>query len=260
MYKYLLNLTLPLLLLSLTNLPASQAQGQPERRVSQEPNQSLPINEVPSAETELSPDMMTIKLSGEIDHYLVSKLSTVLSVVANLGIINNILLIINSPGGDTNAGITAYEYLKNLPFTIHTHNINEVSSAASFIYCAGDTKTASPHSRFVLHYSRMTVNGEFSQYQIEQLPERMRIDNNFIEEVTESCTNLSNTETVRALEEDSIYSASEAVEIGLAEKIQFPSEMLGQSCFFASITPNKSSTGDYEMIPHPDCVGLPNTD
>ncbi|AFZ51127.1 ClpP family protease [Dactylococcopsis salina] len=228
MYKYLLNLTLPLLLLSLTNLPASQAQGQPERRVSQEPNQSLPINEDSSAERQAP--TVTIKLLGEINNDTVGNLVNLLTQLSNQGI-EDVLLVINSGGGKVKSGMMAYEYLKNLPINLHTHNIAMSSSAASWIYCAGDKRTASPNSYFTLHYSTTNPGRQYSHHQAETIYEDMKNDSNFIEEVTESCTNLSKAETVRALELETLYTASEAIDIGLAEEIGFPSEILGQSCY-----------------------------
>lgn len=215
--------------MSLTNLPASQAQGQPERRVSQEPNQSLPINEDSSAERQAP--TVTIKLLGEINNDTVGNLVRVLTQLSNQGV-EDVLLVINSGGGDTRAGMMAYEYLKNLPINLHTHNIAVSNSAASFIYCAGDKRTASPNSRFTVHYGTIGVDGLYSHHQAETVYELMKEESNFIEEVTESCTNLSKAETVRALELETLYTASEAVDIGLAEEIGFPSEMLGQSCIF----------------------------
>ena len=60
-------------------------------------------------------------------------------------------LLLSSPGGSVNEGITLYNYLKALPITVHTYNIGLVDSIATAIFCAGDKRHSAVHARFQLH-------------------------------------------------------------------------------------------------------------
>lgn len=60
-------------------------------------------------------------------------------------------VFISSKGGDTVAGFTAYNFLKSLPVRVTTHNLSNVESIANVIFMAGEERTASSLSRFLLH-------------------------------------------------------------------------------------------------------------
>lgn len=83
--------------------------------------------------------------------------------------INSLTININSVGGSISSGIALYNYLKQQPFQITTHNIGEVSSAAILLYLAGTTRTAAPISKFIIHPIKMNINGDFSYTQIKEI-------------------------------------------------------------------------------------------
>lgn len=60
-------------------------------------------------------------------------------------------IIISSPRGDVNSGITAYNFLKGIPAEVITHNIGIVHSIAVVIFCAGSKRHCSPNSQFLIH-------------------------------------------------------------------------------------------------------------
>lgn len=62
-----------------------------------------------------------------------------------------IVLCISSGGGDVNAGLGLYNFLRMLPVSIHTHNFGNCGSIAATLFMAGDKRTSSPVSNFMLH-------------------------------------------------------------------------------------------------------------
>ena len=54
-------------------------------------------------------------------------------------------------GGSTDAGFTAYHFLRSLPVPLTMHCIGNVESMGIIIYLAADTRIASPHSKFKIH-------------------------------------------------------------------------------------------------------------
>ena len=56
----------------------------------------------------------------------------------------SINLFISSMGGDVNAAMAAYHYLRSLPVPLQTYNLATVSSSANLVYCAGDKRYQGP--------------------------------------------------------------------------------------------------------------------
>jgi ATP-dependent protease ClpP protease subunit len=63
----------------------------------------------------------------------------------------SIYLLFSSSGGQVEAGISLYNYLKALPLTLVTHNTGNIDSIANVIFLAGQTRFASVHSSFMFH-------------------------------------------------------------------------------------------------------------
>lgn len=63
----------------------------------------------------------------------------------------SINLFISSTGGDVNAAMAAYHYLRSLPVPLQTYNLATVSSSANLVYCAGDKRYTFPASKFLFH-------------------------------------------------------------------------------------------------------------
>lgn len=87
------------------------------------------------------------------------------------GPIEHLQLNINSLGGELTPAVMAYNFLKNRPFPITTHNLGEVTSAAVLIYLAGKNRTSEKYSKFIMHPIQCTLNGSLSY---NQLQERLR--------------------------------------------------------------------------------------
>lgn len=63
----------------------------------------------------------------------------------------SVLLALSSPGGNIYWGVTAYNFLRGLGVEVITHNVAQVDSIASVIYCSGDRRLCVPQGRFLLH-------------------------------------------------------------------------------------------------------------
>lgn len=63
----------------------------------------------------------------------------------------SLMVYVNSPGGDVEAGYALYEILKLTGRKIYTYAINEVFSCAVVIYLAGDERYATNRSNFMIH-------------------------------------------------------------------------------------------------------------
>ena len=130
------------------------------------------------------------------------------------------LLLINSDGGDTEAGIAAYNYLSSLPVNIRTHNISSVKSSASDIYCVGSYRTASPNSIFWLHNGTANygsdatigeMNGSHHWYKLLLTSRR---------KIFSTCAGISEKEGKDIYDNESVLNAAEAKNIGLVNEVR----------------------------------------
>lgn len=90
--------------------------------------------------------------------------------------ITSLTLQISSSGGSLNAGITAYNLLKAMPFPITTHNIGDTSSAAILLYLAGSKRIAENASKFMIHPVMMTINEELSLFKAAEMLHTLEAD------------------------------------------------------------------------------------
>ncbi|WP_443111164.1 ATP-dependent Clp protease proteolytic subunit [Altererythrobacter sp. C41] len=62
-----------------------------------------------------------------------------------------ITLHIGSHGGDVNAGITLYNFVRMLPIETHVHAFGVCESIAATVLLAGKRRTAAPAARITVH-------------------------------------------------------------------------------------------------------------
>ena len=82
--------------------------------------------------------------------------------------VNVIELLISSHGGSIASGVTAYNYLKTLPYIVHTRNIGYVESAAILPFLAGRIRSAEPMSKFTFHPASIPADGDLSYAKLEE--------------------------------------------------------------------------------------------
>lgn len=87
--------------------------------------------------------------AGPIDNGFIS---TIMDSVKNIPQGIKVLQInLSSGGGNVTSGVTAYHYLKSLPFLLVTNNIGDVSSASILPYLAGAVRLAETPAKFIFH-------------------------------------------------------------------------------------------------------------
>jgi ATP-dependent protease ClpP protease subunit len=111
---------------------------------------------------------------------------------AHIKPISSLTINISSLGGCVASGITIYNYLKQQPFPIATHNLGEVSSAALLLYLAGSTRTAAPVSKFMIHPIKIGISGDFPYFQVEELLKSIDMDIKNYARIVDSETNSLN--------------------------------------------------------------------
>ena len=130
------------------------------------------------------------------------------------------LLLINSDGGDSQAGIAAYNYFSSLPVTIRTHNISVIKSAATDIYCAGSYRTASPNSIFLLHNGVVSYASDSTIGEINGLNDWYKLLLISRHKIFSTCVGISEKEARDIYYKESVFNAGEAKNTGFVNEVR----------------------------------------
>jgi ATP-dependent protease ClpP protease subunit len=111
-----------------------------------------------------------------------------------------IYCLFSSSGGQVEAGITLYNFLRSLPIEIVMHNTGIVDSIANVIFLSAKTRYASVHSSFLFHGVNWNsaANISMNRGQLAETLSGLDASETKIRGVITERTNLS-TEEVKAL-------------------------------------------------------------
>jgi ATP-dependent protease ClpP protease subunit len=138
--------------------------------------------------------------------------------------VQDFIININSNGGDSDAGISAYQYLKQLPVAISTYNTGNVQSSAALIYCSGTKRYALPHAFFMLHGSSTRYAEGMSFVEIAALGKLSTIHRQAFVDIFMKCTDVETPqlESYFSSADAQYFTAAEAQKIGLVQEIAAP--------------------------------------
>lgn len=132
----------------------------------------------------------------------------------------DIALYINSPGGSLSSGLAVYDTMQYVKPEVATYCIGMAASAASLLLAAGASgkRAVLPNSRVLIHQPWVqSLGGQQSDIEIHALDLlRMR---ERLEEIYAHHTGKPKDQVHIDTERDKIFSAEDAVEYGLADKI-----------------------------------------
>lgn len=132
-----------------------------------------------------------------------------------------IKLYINSPGGVVTEGMAIYDTMNLIENPVSTICIGQASSMGAFLLSAGTPgyRYSLPHSRIMIHQPLGGAEGQASDIEI-----RSREINRIKKELNEIMANSTNGKTsyqkmVKLTDRDNFLSPSQALELGLIDKI-----------------------------------------
>lgn len=138
----------------------------------------------------------------------------------------DIALYINSPGGSLSSGLAVYDTMQYVKPEVATYCIGMAASAASLLLAAGAAgkRSVLPNSRVLIHQPWVhSLGGQQTDIEIHALDLlRMRAR---LEEIYAQHTGREKDQIHLDTERDKIFSAEEAVEYGLADKIMSQREL-----------------------------------
>ena len=129
-----------------------------------------------------------------------------------------ITLYIHSPGGEVNSGFAIYDTMKLLGCPIRTVCMGNASSMAALLFAAGDTRCILPHSKVMIHDPLVQqVSG--STMKIKDCADSLLQIRSTMADILSKRTGRTVEEILEKTEQETTFSAQEAVEFGLADQV-----------------------------------------
>ena len=132
-----------------------------------------------------------------------------------------IVIYINTPGGEVRSGLAAYDVIKLLKAPVRTVCIGTAASMGAILFMAGDKREMLPHTKLMIH-DPAPGGGSMQGIKPGEMEELLK---DLISVRDELCGIIAETtgkpveEIRRATAKDTYFSAREAVEFGIATGI-----------------------------------------
>jgi ATP-dependent Clp protease, protease subunit len=134
----------------------------------------------------------------------------------------HIHLMLSSPGGSVFHGLSIHNFLRGAPIEVTTYNFGSVDSIGVVIFCAGKTRIAVPHSRFLIHGVSCNFQGVLSlaEKDLEERLNGLRIDYRNISRVIADTTGRDVDAVVKDMESRTTLNPDQAKDYGLVHEIR----------------------------------------
>ncbi len=131
----------------------------------------------------------------------------------------DIVMYINSPGGNVTAGMAIFDTMNHVKSDIVTVCVGLAASMGAFLLAAGTKgkRFALPHSRIMIHQPSGGVQGQASDIEI-RARETIRIKRK-LNQILSDATGQPLEKIERDAERDYYLSASDAVDYGLVDRV-----------------------------------------
>jgi ATP-dependent Clp protease protease subunit len=148
-------------------------------------------------------------------------------IVKNINILEginqeSITIIMNNPGGDEYHGLAIYDAIKTAKSHVTIKVYGMAMSMGSIILQAADERILSPNARFMIHYGYFSMS-EHAKTVYKWTEENKKVDvwmeELFLEKIHQKHPDFKLKKIQEMCNFDTILSAKETVELGLADKI-----------------------------------------
>ena len=165
---------------------------------------------------------LAIKFFAPVVDASANALMGILDQAINQGV-EEVILLLSTPGGSVFHGLSVYNYLRGLPLKkLTTHNFGSVDSIGVVMYCAAKERFSSPQARFLIHGVSANFQGNQSleEPQLEERLKGIRIDIENIAKVIAANTGKTHAKVVKAMLDRTTLNPEKAKEWGLVNAIK----------------------------------------
>jgi len=164
----------------------------------------------------------TINLIGNVGSSPFDDISlrSVMLQIENVKDADEILININSPGGEVTEGFAIYNYLTGLPYNITTRGVGLVASIATVVFLAGKKRELYDNTQFLIH--NPWTYGEGDAATLEKKAEELRSIENQLIDFYASHTGVEKTTLQELMNEDKMIGSDMAKDLNFATDILSP--------------------------------------
>nr|DAY19725.1 MAG TPA: Putative ATP dependent Clp protease [Caudoviricetes sp.] len=182
-----------------------------------------PLNQIQEAET-IDIDIYGVVLNGKDYWGEDTGVSEVINRLKRLEPTQNIVLHVNSVGGEVSAGVTLYNRLRALPNKKSVIIEGLAASIASIISMAGDEIHMALGSEMMIHNPSSFAWGEADDF--EKAAESLRKTKENLIDIYEARTGLTREEIATMMDEETWLTAREALEKGFCTSVDKSLQMV----------------------------------
>lgn len=157
-----------------------------------------------------------IFLGTEIDDDVANIIQAQLLYLSSLSS-DDITLYINSPGGSVTAGLGIYDTIQHIKPKVNTICTGLAASMAAVLLCSGNTRSALPHSKIMIHQPMTAVAGQASDIIIEA-EEIKKCKDELAKLIAYHCKQ-DLIKVLKDIDRDYWLTANEAIQYGLIDKV-----------------------------------------
>ena len=132
---------------------------------------------------------------------------------------DNIIVHINSVGGDLYAGISIYNRLKALPANVTTINDGLAASAGSIIFQAGNTRKVNAGSNIMVHQAMGLLIGYYQTNDLKQIIKQLEAGNKAAANIYAEASGREFEAMKNMVDKETWLTGQEAVDAGLADEV-----------------------------------------
>lgn len=160
-----------------------------------------------------------VVLGQELDDAIANQLCGQLLLLAAEDPAADISFYINSSGGSVSAGLAVFDTMEQLPCDVATYALGTAASMGQLLLTAGTPgkRHVLPHATVLMHQPTAGIGGQESDVVIHA--ERLRRVRRELAEITAARTGQSVERVFADSERDRWFTAAEAVEYGLADRV-----------------------------------------
>lgn len=131
----------------------------------------------------------------------------------------DILLVINSPGGSIQSGLSIYDAIWSVPFKVHTYCPSTAYSMGAVIFaCGSGERVMSPHSKLMLHEPLVSGIKDGSLSNVGSVFKTLEQSRNMLMDILKKHTKMTENELTESFSMDHYYTYEESLKFGLCDK------------------------------------------
>ena len=165
-------------------------------------------------------DYRKVYIEGTIDQQSACKLNKQLMLLYYADRNAPVDLMINSTGGDVNAGLLIYDMIRSCKMPIRTFCLGRAYSMAAIIFTAASAgRYMFPNSELMIHEPSLAHGTQGNISTIRSVSEMLIDANEKIKRIIAEHTGKTEIEIEEAISYDHYFSPEESIAFGLADKI-----------------------------------------